>query len=178
MASEKAERLLRVARLTGAFGVHGDVRLQAFTEDPMALADYAPLIDERGREWPLSGLRVHKAKSLTAKTPRIATREEALAAKGTDLFIPRSRLAEPEDEDEFYVEDLVGCRAVTPAGETLGRVTAVPDFGAGELLDIRGPGCPSEGLLIPFTRDCVPAVNVGEGLITVLPPAEAETDTA
>jgi 16S rRNA processing protein RimM len=115
--------------------------------------------------------RLHKG-ALVARTTEISVKEAADALRGLDLYAPREAFAEPEDEDEFYLADLVGLSVRHVDGSPLGRVKAVQNFGAGDLLEIE----PVQGAswYLPFTRAAVPEVRIAEGVIVADPPAEAE----
>jgi len=162
-------KLILVGRVAGAFGVKGEVRLAAYTAQPQALLGYRDLLRQDGSPGLtlLSG-RVQKG-DLIVRAREIASKEEADAMRGLLLHVPREALPEPE-EDEFYLTDLIGLAAVTPAGETLGKVKSVHDFGAGDLIEI-DPGRGASWYL-PFTREAVPEVDVAGGKITVVRPAE------
>ena len=153
--------------VTGARGLKGEVRIKSFTADPADLAAYGPLWDvgaETGRRLKVVG----EAKGqVIARIDGVGDRDAAEALKGLELHVPRSALPAPED-DEFYHADLVGLEAVSVAGEALGRVSAVEDFGAGDVLEITGG--PYKGLVVPFTRAVVPEVDVAGGRLTVDPP--------
>ncbi|MEO8115987.1 MAG: ribosome maturation factor RimM, partial [Phenylobacterium sp.] len=116
--------LILVARVAGAFGVKGEVRLTAFTADPMALVGYRELLREDGSPGlTLAAGRVAKA-GLVARAREVETREQAEALRGLSLYIPRDRLPPPE-EDEFYLADLIGLAVETAEGEALGTVRSV-----------------------------------------------------
>jgi 16S rRNA processing protein RimM len=162
-------KLVLVGRVAGAFGVKGEVRLTAYTGRPEALLAYRDLVRQDGAPGLtlLSG-RAQKG-DLVARAKEVTTKEEADALRGLLLHVPREALPEPE-ADEYYLTDLIGLLAVTPAGETLGKVKAVQDFGAGDILEIdpgRGPTW-----YLPFTRDCAPEVDIAGGKVVVVRPAE------
>jgi 16S rRNA processing protein RimM len=165
-------RLVLVAQVAGAFGVRGEVRVTAFTQDPANLLDYGPLLDASGKPvlTLLSG-RADKG-ALVGRAREVATREDARAMRGLRLYIPRARLPAP-GEDEFYLADLIGLAAVSTAGEALGRVKSVQNFGAGDLLEIEPPGGAATWWA-PFTRAVVPDVRLAQGLLIVDRPAEVE----
>jgi len=166
------EKLIQVGRLAGAFGVKGEVRITAFTEDPLSLLAYRDLKREDGSPGlTLTGGRLAKG-GLVARAEEIETREEAEALRGLKLFIPRDALPEP-DEDEFYFADLVGLEARAPDGAVIGRVKAAQDFGAGDLLEIQ-PADGGASWWLPFTREAVPDISLAEGWLTVVKPAETE----
>jgi len=166
------DALILVGRVAGAFGVKGEVRITAFTADPLALVDYKTLLREDGSPGlTLAGGRVAKG-GVVARAKEIETREQAEAARGLKLYIPRDSLPATEDEDEFYVADLVGLDVVSPEGEPLGRVRSVHDFGAGDLLEIEPPQGPSWWL--PFTREAAPEVSISERRVVAVKPEETE----
>lgn len=167
-----SDALLMVGRVAGAFGIKGEVRITSFTADPMSLVDYKTLLREDGSTaLTLTGGRVAKG-GVVVRAKEIETREQAEAARGLKLYIPRDLLPEPDDEDEFYVADLVGLDVVGVDGEALGRVKSVHDFGAGDLLEIEPPQGPSWWL--PFTREAVPEVSISERRVVAVKPEETD----
>lgn len=163
-----------VGYIEGAFGVHAEARVRSFTDPPENITTYGPLADADGRALfsPAKWRSIGEAFAMTA--PEIKSREDAMALRGTQLFVARSKFAAPADEDEFYVVDLIGCRAETLAGEDAGKVIAVHDFGAGELLEIKPPfGAP---YFLAFTRANVPHVALAERRLTIDPPPVDEAD--
>jgi 16S rRNA processing protein RimM len=166
-----ARRLIEVGRVAGAFGVRGELRITAFTEDPMALLRYRTLKRADGTTaLTLTAARIAKG-GIVARAKEIATREEAEAARGLKLHIDRADLP-PPDEDEFYLADLIGLEARDPAGAVIGRIRAVENFGAGDLLEIAPPDGPSWWL--PFTREAAPEVRIADGYVVVIRPTEVE----
>lgn len=161
-----------VGALAGAFGIQGEVRLKSFCAEPEAIAAYAPLVDKDGRSF---GLKI--TRSLTgafaARLTGVLTREQAEALKGLRLYAPRDRLP-PLDDDEFYHADLIGMEAVDPGGASLGRVRAIHDHGAGDVIEIARPG--AADLLVPFTLATVPTVDLAGRRMVVDPPPGAEDD--
>lgn len=169
MADSDKSRLIRVGRLAGAFGVRGEVRITAYTEEPAALLKFGALLLEDGSPGltVVSG-RTHKD-SVVVRVKEIDTKEDADAKRGLVLYVPRDLFPAP-DEDEFYLTDLIGLTVVTPTGEDLGKVKAVRDFGAGDVLEIQPPAGPS--WWVAFTRDAVPEVRLTAGEIVVVRPEE------
>jgi 16S rRNA processing protein RimM len=167
-----SDALLLVGRVAGAFGIKGEVRITTFTADPMSLVDYKTLLREDGSTaLTLTRGRIAKG-GVVVRAKEIETREQADAARGLRLYIPRDQLPDTEDEDEFYVADLVGLDVVSVEGEALGRVKSVHDFGAGDLLEIEPPQGPSWWL--PFTREAVPEVSIAERRVVAVKPEETE----
>ena len=166
--------LILVAQVAGAFGVRGEVRLTAFTEDALNLLGYGPLLNAAGA--PTLTLKSGRAVkgAVIGEAAEIATREQAEAMRGVKLYIERSALPPPEDEDEFYLTDLIGLDVVSPAGDTLGKVKFVANFGAGDLLEI-APAKPGEASwYAPFTKAVAPEIDLAAGRITVDRPMETE----
>ncbi len=145
-------------------GVRGLLRVNAFTEDPDALAGY-PLVDKTGRPFTLTWISDNIAQ-LTENGRKITDRNAAERLTNTELFAPRSALPDADDE-EFYLADLIGLQARDAAGAVLGTVAAVHDYGGGTSLEI-SPGA----VLVPFTRAAVPVVDLAAGHVVVSPPAE------
>ena len=164
--------LVCVAAIRGAFGVRGEIRIQSYTETPEDCFGYGPLLDEAGHI--ILTVKSHRKlkKGYAAKAEEVSTPEQADALKNIELHVPRSALPVPE-EDEFYVRDLEGLRAIDRDGNVLGRVIRAPDYGAGVLLEIK----PDKGasFLVPFSRDYVPEVDLDKGVLRVNPP-ETEPD--
>jgi 16S rRNA processing protein RimM len=149
-------------------GVRGEVRIKAFTAEPLALGDYGPLIDEQGRRFEITAIRPAK-EVVIARLKGVTSREGAQTLTGVKLHVERARLPEPEEEDEFLQADLVGCQVIGPQGETLGTVTAVDNYGAGDLLAIEMPD--GRSVLMPFTKAFAPRIDIAAKRIEALPPA-------
>ena len=168
-----APRLILVAQVGGAFGVRGEVRITAYTADPQSLLRYRDLMREDGSPG-LTILSGRPAKAgVVARVQEITTPEQADALRGLKLYVDRDLLP-PADEDEFYLADLIGIEARDAAGAVIGKVISVQNFGADDLLEIKPPVGPSWWL--PFTREAVPEVNVGERWVTVVRPDEVDGD--
>ena len=167
-----ASPLILVGRVAGGFGIKGEVRITTYTEDPMALARYRVLLREDGS--PALTLASGRAAKdgLIARVADIADKTAADSLRGLRLYVPRSALPTPE-EDEFYLADLIGLAAETVDGAPLGRVKGVHDFGAGDILEL-DPGDGRATVMIPFTREAVPEVKIAEGRLVVFPPTEVE----
>ena len=157
-----------VGALAGAFGVMGEVRLKSFCADPEAVASYGPLFTEDGaRSFEVKLTRPIRG-GFAARLSGVATREEAEALAGTRLYAARERLPALAD-DEFYHADLIGLSVQDTGGAALGEVIAVHDHGAGDLLEIRRPAGGAT-VLLPFTREMVPTVDLVAGRIVADPP--------
>jgi 16S rRNA processing protein RimM len=160
-----------IAQIGAAHGVRGEVRLKAFTEDPMSVARYGPLWSEDGRQhFEIETAR--RAKDvLIVRLKGVADRDAAGRLTNLRLYVPRERLPKP-DEDEFYHADLIGLAAQTADGVAFGLVKAVHNFGAGDVLEIE-PAGGGTTLMLPFSGAAVPVVDVAGGRIVVVPPEEA-----
>lgn len=160
--------LICVAAIAGAFGVKGEVRLKSFTADPLAIGEYAPLTTEDGSRTFDVALAGQLPNGLLVRLSGVNTKEEADALKGVKLFVPRDRLPTLPD-DEYYHADLIGLTVLDTGGTTLGRVKAVLNHGAGDILEVQVPGA-SETVLLPFTLEAVPTVDLATGRIIADPP--------
>lgn len=158
-------RIVCLGVVVGPHGVRGEFKVKVFTAAEASISAYGPLSDELGqRTLDIGVVRVAKPGLVVARAPQVRSREDAERLKGVKLFAPRDRLP-PPDEGEFYIEDLVGLIALSDAGRPLGRVAAVHNFGAGDILEIRMEGAPA--LLAPFTLRAVPIVAIAAGHVTI-----------
>lgn len=161
-----------VARFGAAHGVRGEIRLWSFTQEPLGVTHYGPLETLDGlRRFEIMSARAQKD-HLVARVKGIDTREAAEQLNRLDLYVAREKLP-ATDDDEFYHADLIGLAAVTADGEPFGRVVAIHNFGAGDIIEI-APAKGSETLMLPFTNEVVPTVDLGAGRVTVVPPREVE----
>ena len=157
-----------VGAVTGSFGVRGEARIKSFCADPTAIGDYGPLSTEDGnRQFTLTITRPVKG-GFAVRLSGVKTKEEADALRGTRLYAPRDALPALPD-DEFYHADLIGLSAVDTGGEELGQVHAVLNHGAGDLLELRKRGRKGT-VLVPFTLEIVPTVDLATGRIVIDPP--------
>jgi 16S rRNA processing protein RimM len=162
-----------VARIGAAHGVRGAVKLWTFTEDPLAVQRYGPLTTKDGaRQFEVTHAREAKD-HLVATLKGIATREEAERLNGLELYVAREKLP-ATDDDEYYHADLIGLAAVTSANEPIGRVVAIHNFGAGDIIEI----APLQGstLLLPFTNAVAPSVDLAAGHVVIELPEEIDGD--
>ena len=145
-------------------GVRGLVRIKSFTEDPMAVATYGPLSDETGKKaYRVEALSASRG-AVLARIEGVADRTAAEALRGLRLYVARSALPET-GEREWYAADLVGLAAVGRDGRDWGKVVAFHDFGAGSVMEVSG------GVMLPFTDEVVPEIDVPGGKVVVDPPA-------
>ncbi|WP_315836684.1 ribosome maturation factor RimM [Bradyrhizobium prioriisuperbiae] len=163
-----------VAKIGAAHGVRGEVKLWPFTEDPLAVLHYGPLSTKDGaRQFEVTRAREAKG-HLVAVLKGVASRDDAERLNGLELYIARDKLP-ATDEDEYYHTDLIGLAAETTAGAPIGRVTAIHNFGAGNIIEIAPPQGPT--LLLPFTNAVVPTVDLAAGRVIIELPREIEGDS-
>lgn len=156
-----------LGEIGAAQGLKGEVRLRSYTAEPAAIAGYGALEDEQGRAVEIESVR-GTPKALIARIKGITTREGAEALNRTKLYVARALLPEREEE-EWYHADLIGLAAIGPDGEELGTVVAVQNFGAGDLIEIK-PASGGPTVLVPFTRETVPEVDVEGARLSLAPP--------
>ena len=160
-----------VARIGAAHGVRGAVKLWTFTEDPLAVQSYGPLLTKDGaRQFEIANVRAAKD-HLVATFKGVATRNDAEKLNGIELYVPRERLPETDD-GEYYYADLIGLAAVNATDEPIGRVIAIHNFGAGDIIEIAPPK--GATLLLPFTNAVVPTVDIAGGRVVIELPQEIE----
>ena len=166
----ESSKLILVGQVAGGFGVKGEVRVTAFTAEPITLLSWGVLLRADGSTGlTLTTGRAEKS-AVVGRAKEIATKEEADALRGLKLYIPRDKLPEP-DEDEFYLTDLVGLEARDPEGLVLGTVKSVQNFGADDMLEI-APATGGPTWYLPFTRDAVPDLHIADGWLLAVKPNE------
>jgi 16S rRNA processing protein RimM len=172
MADSSSKKLL-MGRIGAAHGIKGEVRIQSFTEEPLALADYGPLSTNK----PGLVIEIEAARATTnvlvARLKGVADRTAAEKLNGVELYVDRDKLPPTEEEDDFYHADLIGLDVRLNDGSVLGQVTAIPNFGAGDLLEVRDART-GDTFLYPFTKAVVPEVHIAEGYLIIEVPIDAE----
>src|SRR5215469_12353307 len=162
-----------VAKIGAAHGVRGAVKLWTFTEDPFAVTRYGPLSTKDGaRRFEVAHAREAKG-FLVATLKGVTTRNEAERLNGLELYVARENLPATGD-DEYYHADLIGLAAETTAGEPLGKVIAIHNFGAGDIIEIAPPA--GSTMLLPFSNAVVPTVDLKAGRVLIELPEEIEGD--
>lgn len=153
-----------VGVVTGVHGLKGLVRVKPFTETPESVTAYGAVETEDGGRLELEFANKTGKGQIAVRIAGITDRDAAEALKGQRLYVHRDRLPEPEP-DEYYHADLVGLAVRRPAGETIGTVRAVYDFGAGDVLEIVDAAGALD--MVPFTREAVPEVDISAGFVVV-----------
>lgn len=167
MAAKTSGRVC-VGAVAGAHGVRGMVRIKSFTERAEDVFAYGPLGDETGDQRFELSPAGHSKGQLLAKVAGVTDRNAAEDLRGTRLYVDRDAMPAPE-EDEFYYADLVGLAAEDVAGQPLGQVVAVHDFGAGPVLEIAPES--GESIMVPFSQKAAPAVDLADRRLVLDPPA-------
>ncbi len=157
-----------VGVVTGSFGVRGDVRLKSFCAEPSAIADYSPLWNEDGTTSHAITITRAVKGGFGVRMAGVTSKEQADGLKGMKLYANRDDLPSLPD-DEYYYTDLIGLDVFDTGGEKLGRINAVHDHGAGDLLEIAGPAFKGS-VLLPFTAEAVPTIDLTAGRVIVDPP--------
>ncbi len=157
-----------VGAIAGSFGVKGEVRLKSFCAEPDAISTYGPLQSEDGATTYEVRITRPVKNGFAARLTGVGTKEAADDLRGVRLYAPRDRLPDLIDE-EYYYTDLIGLIVLDTGGTELGRVKAVLNHGAGDLLEISGKGL-KQPVLLPFTHAAVPTVDTSSGRIIADPP--------
>ncbi len=138
----------------------------------MAVTTYGALESEDGAQrFEIEALRPAKD-HFVARLKGVGDRSAAERLTNVRLYVSRDKLPPVEDDETFYHADLIGLAAVTPEGATLGTVTAIHNFGAGDVIEIK----PESGdtLLVPFTDTVVPKIDLAARRMVVVPPLAVE----
>jgi 16S rRNA processing protein RimM len=170
--SNEGKRLL-MGRIGAAHGIKGEVRVTSFTQEPLALLDYGPLATNR----PGLVVEIENARATTnvlvARLKGVTDRTAAEKLNGVELYVDRDRLPPTADDDDFYHADLIGLEARLVDGTVLGTVTAIPNFGASDLIEVRD-GRSGDTFLYPFTRQVVPEIHLADRYLVIEVPVEAD----
>lgn len=164
---------LLMGRIGAAHGIKGEVRITSFTEEPLALVDYGPLATDK----PGLLIEIEKARATTnvlvARIKGVTDRNAAERLNGVELYVDRDKLPPTSDEDDYYHADLIGLEARLVDGTVLGIVTAIPNFGASDLIEVRD-GRSGDTFLYPFTKQVVPEVHLAEGYLVIEVPLDSD----
>ena len=162
-----------MGRIGAAHGIKGEVRITSFTEEPLALADYGPLATDK----PGLMIEIESARATTnvlvARLKGVTDRNAAEKLNGVELYVDRDKLPPTADEDDFYHADLIGLEARLIDGSVLGTVTAIPNFGASDLIEVRD-GRSGDTFLSPFTKQVVPEVHLRDGYLVIEVPLDSD----
>jgi 16S rRNA processing protein RimM len=162
-----------LAAVTGAQGLKGEVKVKTFTEHPETLARYRGLHTADGRRFTVTAARATKPDEAVLAFAEVTDRSHAESLKGTELYVPRSSLPATE-ADEFYHADLIGLRAEDVEDRVLGIVKAIHNYGASDVIEIAQPG--GDSLLLAFTKETVPSIEIDKGRIVVAVPRDDDAE--
>ena len=163
-----ADNLIIVGAIAGAFGTRGEVRLKSFCAVPEDIGTYGTLFSEDGsKEYEITITRPVK-NGFAAKVKGVRFKDQADALRGVSLHVSRETLPNLPD-DEFYHSDLIGLEVFDTGGVKLGRFKSILDHGAGDILEVTGPGLKQPALL-PFTKSAIPTVDLTSGRVVADPP--------
>ncbi|HEY0105101.1 MAG TPA: ribosome maturation factor RimM [Rhizomicrobium sp.] len=162
-----------LAAVIGAQGLKGEVKVKTFTEHPESVARYRGLHTADGRSFTVTAARATRPDEAILALREIADRSAAESLKGTELYVAREALP-PTGDDEFYHADLIGLRAEDVEDRVLGTVKAIHNYGAGDVIEIAQPG--GDTLLLAFTRETVPQIEIDKGRIVVAVPRDDEAE--
>ncbi|HXR95035.1 MAG TPA: ribosome maturation factor RimM [Rhizomicrobium sp.] len=164
-------RDILLAAIIGAQGLKGAVKVKLFTETPESLSRYGVLKDRHGKRFEVTALRPAKDGEAVISFSGVDDRDAAEALKGTELFIARDQLP-ATGEEEFYHADLIGLEAQDGEGRFLGKVAAIHNYGASDVMEIARPD--GDSVLLAFTRETVPVIDIGGGRVVVAVPEDDE----
>jgi 16S rRNA processing protein RimM len=174
------DRSIQLGVIGRPHGVRGLVRVTSHTAEPADLTAYGPLSDGDKRRfvlrWVSEGV-AEVSEILSGALVKLADRNAAEKLTNTRLYVDRAAMPPPEEEDEYYLADLIGLSAVDAAGTPVGTVVVVHDYGAGTSLEIERAGG-GAALILPFTRACVPVVDIAAGQVVVQLPDEIIVEPA
>lgn len=169
-SNSPADTLVLMGRIGAAHGIRGEVRIQSFTESATDIANYGPLQTNRsGLTIELLSARPQK-NVIVAKLKNVTDRNAAERLNGVELYVLRDTLPATDDDDDFYQTDLIGLEARLQDGTVLGKVMAIPNFGADDLIEV-GTN-PKTSTYYPFTKAVVPTIDIANGYVTIVPPEE------
>ena len=162
------EKRVLLGAIVRAHGVKGEVRVKSFAQDPQSLGAYGMLTTDDGQRFEITELRAIKAGEVVMRFAGVLDRSAAQRLKGQRLYVDRSALPAP-GAGEFYHTDLIGLRVENAAGDVVGTISAVHNFGAGDLIEVEFRNGNTE--FIAFTDTNVPVVDIAAGRIVIGPPS-------
>ncbi len=160
------EEKIKIAKIATAHGIKGMVKLDFYGDDISIFEKSEYFFDSKGNKFSFK-IKNPVKNQWVAEVNNIRDRNDAEKLRGTDIYINKSNLPEIKDEDEFYYEDLIGMNVLDKDGNISGKITAIQNFGAGDLLEIKPVS--GSSYYLPFTKEYVPEVNLTLGKIVILP---------
>ncbi|MDD9900920.1 MAG: ribosome maturation factor RimM [Alphaproteobacteria bacterium] len=168
MTASPAPKMICLAEIVGAQGVRGQVKVKLFGDNPESLVEYSPLCDAKGAFLYTVEKLIPHGNIWLAALAGVSDRSAAEKLRGTKLYVSRDVLPDVEEDGTYYHADLVGLATKHIDGTDMGRIIAVANFGAGDLLEIKPPK--GNSFYIPFTNEAVPEVSITKGTVTINPP--------
>jgi 16S rRNA processing protein RimM len=167
----QADKNVLLAAVIGAQGLKGAVKAKIFTAHPDALPSYGALHDAKGHSYEITAFRTVKPGEAVISFKGITDRNAAEALKGTELFLAREKLP-ATDTEEFYHADLLGLEAFDSEARLVGKVAAIHNFGASDVIEItRADG---DSVMLAFTKETVPVIDIAGGKIEIAVPEDDE----
>ncbi len=164
------DKRVLLGRCGAAHGIRGEIRVKSFTAEPDGIAAYGPLeLEDGSRRLEIERMRDGDT-VLIVKFRGIDDRNAAEALNGIGLTVPREAMPETDDEETFYLTDLIGLNVEDLAGTHVGDIANVVDFGAGDLLEIQPPQGMS--VYLPFSAAFVPTVDLAGRRVVIDPPQD------
>ena len=160
-----------LAVIIGAQGLKGEVKAKLFTVAPDALPRYGVLHTGDGRKLTITAFRPAKTGEAVIAFEGVRDRDQALALKGAQLFVERAALP-ATGADEFYHADLIGLEARDVEGRVLGKVSGLHNYGASDVIELARPD--GDSVLLAFSRETVPVLDIAAGYIVVAVPEDDE----
>ena len=153
--------------IQGAHGLHGEVKIKSFTQDPRHIGAYGPLILKKCEETlSILKLRSQKGDVFVARFKEVVDRETAELLNKQDVFVLKEKLPEVLESEAFYFADLVGLTVHSTQKRDIGLVDAVFDFGAGDILELNLPQV-KENIMIPFLKEWIVELDLDAGFVVV-----------
>ena len=162
-----------LAAVIGAQGLKGELRVKTFTEHPESVARYRGLHTKDGRRFTVTAARAAKPDEAVLSLAEVTDRTTAEALKGTELYVARDALPATGAE-EFYHADLIGLRAEDVEDRVIGIVKAIHNYGASDVIEIEQPG--GDTVLLAFTKETVPSIEIAKGRIVVAVPRDDDAE--
>lgn len=171
----KLENPVLMGVVAAAQGLRGEVRVKSFTDDPVAIEEYGTLYGVDGRAFEILDARPNK-EMVIIRFRGINDRTEAEKLNGTELFVERDSLDDEDlDDEEYFYADLEGLEALDAEGKSYGVISAIFDFGAGDILEITQKG--KRAQMIPFNEFSVLEIDFEGGTIMIDPVAAGLVDS-
>lgn len=167
---------INMGRIGAAHGIKGSLRIKSYTQNPLDLGAYGPLHDEEGNTYTIKNIRPQKT-MVIVRFKEVTSRDMAEPLNGVELYVAQDKIPASSDEDTFYIKDLVGMDVIDKSDALIGTIIDVPNFGAGNLLEIapkkeHGDGFSDATYYLAFTKTNVPQIDFDKKFVKIDPPVE------